>query len=69
MFYLILLNINETKAYIDKILEEMEESTKTDFKNILFIKKINIIKDNPDDIVDEKTEETFHRRFVKIKHN
>ena len=64
-----LININETKAYIDKILEEMEESTKTDFKNILFIKKINIIKDNPDDIVDEKTEETFHRRFVKIKHN
>ena len=62
-----LININETKAYIDKILEEMEESTKTDFKNILFIKKINIIKDNPDDIVDEKTEETFHRRFVKIK--
>ena len=64
-----LININETKAYIDKILEEMEESTKTDFKNILLIKKINIIKDNPDDIVDEKTEETFHRRFVKIKHN
>ena len=64
-----LININETKAYIEKILEEMEESTKTDFKNILFIKKINIIKDNPDDIVDEKTEETFHRRFVKIKHN
>ena len=64
-----LININETKSYIDKILEEMEESTKTDFKNILLIKKINIIKDNPDDIVDEKTEETFHRRFVKIKHN
>jgi len=65
-----LININETKTFIDKILEEMEESTKKDFQNILLTKKINIIKDNPDDIVDEKTEETFHhRRFVKIKHN
>ena len=64
-----LININETKIFIDKILEEMEESTKKDFQNILLTKKINIIKDNPDDIVDEKTEESFHRRFVKIKHN
>jgi len=64
-----LVGINETKAYIDKITEEMGELEKKDFKNILLIKKINIIKNNPDDIVDEKTEETLHRRFVKIKHN
>ena len=47
-----LININETKAFIDKILDEMEETTKKDFQNILLTKKINIIKDNPDDIVD-----------------
>ena len=63
-----LIEINETKAYIDKIMEEMGELEKKDFKNILLIKKI-VIKENTDDIVDEKTEETFHRRIVKIKPN
>ena len=63
-----LMEINETKAYIDKIIEEMEESVKKDFQNILLIKKINIIKDNVDDNVDENTESTIHRRIVKIKH-
>ena len=63
-----LMEINETKAYIDKIIEEMEESVKKDFQNILLIKKINIIKDNVDDNVDENTESSIHRRIVKIKH-
>ena len=63
-----LIEINETKAYIDKIMEEMGELEKKDFKNILLIKKI-VIKENTDDIVDENTEETFHRRIVKIKPN
>ena len=62
-----LIDINETKAIIEKIMKEMSESAKNDFKNILLIKKINIIKDNPNDISDEKTEETIHRRIVKIK--
>ena len=49
-------------------MEEMDESTKNDFKNILLVKKINIIKDNNiNDISDENTEETIHRRIVKIK--
>ena len=63
-----LMEIDETKAIINKIIGEMGEEEKKDFKNILLIKKVNIIKDNPDDIVDEKTEETIHRRIVKIKH-
>ena len=63
-----LMEIDETKAIINKMFNEMGEEEKKDFKNILLIKKINIIKDNPDDIVDEQTEETFHRRIVKIKH-
>ena len=63
-----LIEINETKAIIGKIMEEMDESTKNDFKNILLVKKINIIKDNNiNDISDENTEETIHRRIVKIK--
>ena len=62
-----LIEINETKAIIEKILEEMGEKDKNDFKNILLIKKVNIIKENVNDISDESTEETIHRRFVKIK--
>ncbi len=63
-----LIEINETKAIIGKIMEEMDESAKNDFKNILLVKKINIIKDNNiNDISDENTEETIHRRIVKIK--
>ena len=61
-----LIGINETKTLIDKIIEEMSESDKKEFKNILLIKKIKIIKDNNDDIIDEKTEETVHRRIVEI---
>ena len=63
-----LIEINETKIYLEKIFEEMGELEKKDFKNILLTKKINIMKDNPDDIFDENTAETVHRRFVKIKH-
>ena len=44
----------------------MGELDKKEFKNILLIKKIKIIKDNNDDIIDEKTEETVHRRIVEI---
>ena len=63
-----LVGINETKTLIDKIIEEMSESGKKEFKNILLIKKIKIIKDNNDDIIDEKTEATVHRhrRIVEI---
>ena len=62
-----LIEIKETKAIIEKIMEEMGESAKNDFNNILLVKKINIIKDNINDISDENTEETIHRRIVKIK--
>ena len=61
-----LIGINETKTLIDKIIEEMGELDKKELKNILLIKKIKIIKDNNDDIIDEKTEETVHRRIVEI---
>ena len=64
-----LIGINETKAIINKINEEMEDSAKKDFENILLIKKINIITDNNDGLVDENNKNTIHRRIVKIKKN
>ena len=64
-----LIGINETKAFIDKINEEMEDSAKKDFENILLIKKINIITDHNDGLVDENNKNTIHRRIVKIKKN
>ena len=64
-----LIGINETKAFIDKINEEMEDSAKKDFENILLIKKINITTDNNDGLVDENNKNTIHRRIVKIKKN
>ena len=64
-----LIGINETKTFINEILENMDENSKKDFENILLTKKINIIKGNGEDMVDENTEETVHRRIVKIKHN
>lgn len=64
-----LIGINETKNYINEIIEKMDNDTKKDFENILKIKKINIIKDSSKDMVDDNNEETVHRRIVKIKHN
>ena len=64
-----LIGINETKAIINKINEEMEDSAKKDFENILLIKKINITTDNNDGLVDENNKNTIHRRIVKIKKN
>ena len=64
-----LIEINETKLYINEIIEKMDNEAKKDFENILKIKKINIIKENGKDMMDDGSEETVHRRIVKIKHN
>ena len=69
-----LIEINETKIIINKILEEMNEKTKKDFKNILIVQKIIIkTKKNDDDTLgNEKTEENIVKiihRPVKPKNN
>ena len=46
-----LMEIDETKILINEFLNEMNEESKKDFKNILLTKKIN----------------NGHRRFVKIR--
>ena len=62
-----LMGINETKNIINDIVKLMDEDTKKDFENILLTKKINISKDNNQDMTDENNEEVVHRRIVKIK--
>ena len=62
-----LMGINETKNIINDIVKVMDKDTKKDFENILLIKKINISKDNNQDMTDENNEEIVHRRIVKIK--
>ena len=64
-----LIGINETKSVINSILGEMDENGKKNLENILFTKKINIKKDNNDNMVDEQKEEVVHRRIVKRKKN
>ena len=64
-----LIGINETKSVINSILGEMDENGKKNLENILFTKKINIKKDNNDNMVDEQKEEFVHRRIEKRKKN
>ena len=54
-----LIGINETKIIINEILGEMDEKAKKDFENILLTKRINIIKENNKDMVDDQKKKLF----------
>ena len=54
-----LIGINETKIIINEILGELDEKSKKDFENILLTKRINIIKENNKDMVDDQKKKLF----------
>ena len=58
-----------TKNVINEVIEKMDENAKKDLDNILKIKKINISKNNKQDMTDENenNEIIIHRRIVAIK--
>ena len=58
-----------TKNVINEAIEKMNENAKKDLDNILKIKKINISKNNKQDMTDENenNEIIIHRRIVAIK--
>ena len=64
-----LIGINETKTIIDNIVQEMDEKTKKDFKNILLIKKVLIKKKiiNENNIDDNLDEENTSESINKVK--
>ena len=64
-----LIENNVTQNIINEVIEKMDENAKKDIDNILKIKKINISKNNNQDMTDENenNEIIIHRRIVAIK--